>query len=373
MSNIAVVFPTDYLETVPAVRNTIILLAQNGFNVEVFIYKANGSYPDIQFHDPNVIVHYFPFNLMKFGNILRFTFWAYNICRRNKFQGIIGIDPPGLLCATIIGYLLNIPWIYYSLELIISSDPVRMYKYYKPFELWCSRYSSLIVIQDEIRAQLMAEDNRIPLDRFAFLPNSPLGPASRSKTDYFHKRFCIKETEKILLHSGSTGSFTMVNDLIQLAHNFPENWKLIIHDRSNFGSSRDLPKFIETNKVKISKSAVPYSQLRDLVSSADVGIGLYNLPESPNVTYLCKSSGKLSHYLRCGLPIIVSKLPWWDEKVRYYHSGISISSPSEITSAAKTIFDDYEYFSQGAINHFEQELRFEPAFYSFLQRLRNIL
>lgn len=371
---IAIIYPADYLESVPVVRNTIIMLAKNGYFVEVFIYKSDGQHPSVQFRERNIIIH----TLQKsttgikkiVPNIIMFTKWASQICHKNKYLCFFGIDPAGLCVVGLLGLLYRVPWVYFSLELIISSDPIRQYPYYKTPEKWFSRRCSLVITQDEKRAQLMAEDNNIPLSRFVLIPNSPLGAARYRKTDFFQKAFALKAVDKILLSAGSLADFTLTRELMSAAQRFPKNWKLVLHGRSNLD---DLPSYIKNNNnILISKEAVAYDKLKEIIDSADIGLAFYDLAKSPNLIFAGKSSGKISQYLQCGLPVIIGKMPGWEEAIDQYHSGISVSSPKEIISAANTIFDNYEWFSQGALEHFEKELRFEPPFFSLLERLKNL-
>src|SRR5262245_21941804 len=181
-ARVGILYPVGYLDTVPCVRNTIIMLARYGFTVEVFILESGDEYPKVLFNEPRVILHILRSKgrrgiFSSIPNVFTFTTWAWNLCRGKKFIAMIGVDPPGLVAATILGIIYHTPWVYFSLELIISTDPVRMYHNYKQFEVWSSRRSHLIIIQDEVRARLIAEDNNIPMNRFAYLPNSPLGPA----------------------------------------------------------------------------------------------------------------------------------------------------------------------------------------------------
>jgi hypothetical protein len=376
---IGILYPVDYLDIVPCVRNTIVMLAKSGFLVEVFSLEGEWVHR-AELGGSGIIIHTLSrkdqrgWPLARVPNLPVFTAWAIRESRDRDFSCFIGVDPPGLVAAALLGTVYHKPWVYFSLELIIKSDPVRMYKRYKPLETWCSQRSSLIIIQDEARARLMAEDNHIPMDRFVFLPNSPLGPAHRQKTDFLHKRFGFGSGDKILLHAGSVGDEFLSRELALASREFPDNWRLAFHCRgipstheSCFGD------LLRKGRLVVSSQVIPYSVLRELISSADIGIALYNLPQSPNFVYIGKASGKLCQYLQCGLPVIVTRMPGWEEALRHHRSGISVDSPSEIKAAAEQIFADYDYFSQGALAHFEEELRFEPAFAKVASRLANLV
>jgi glycosyltransferase involved in cell wall biosynthesis len=372
---IGILYPVSYLDSVPSIYNTIIMLSRYGFLVEVFVLEGGEQFPTVQFLESGVVLHTLPLKerrglLSCIPNILTFTTWAWNLCRGNKFICFIGVDPPGLIAATALGLIYRTPWVYFSLELILSTDSVRMYHNYKQLEVWSSRRSSLIIIQDEVRARLMAEDNNIPMSRFAYLPNSPLGPAHRCPTTYLHKLFGFTAKDKIMLHAGSMADWVLSRELALAVQNLPEQWRLVFQTRSNFHDVQNyLGKVLKNNRVFVSSYAVSIQTMDELVSSADIGIALYKVKESPNILYMGKSSGKICQYLHCGLPVIATRMPWWEEMLQHYNSGISIDSPSAILVAIEQIFTNYDRFSQGAQDHFENELRFEPAFANIVSRL----
>jgi glycosyltransferase involved in cell wall biosynthesis len=372
---IGVFYPAKILESVPIVHNIITMLAMAGYIVEVFIYKGNEEQPIVHFKNTRIIVHELQLEgtgafLKLFPNTVNYFFWALKNSHGKQFSCFIGVDPPGLCVAAALGILFRVPWVYLSLEINLSDDPYRHYPHYTSMELWCSRRANLIIIQDERRAQLMAEDNGISMSRFVLLPNSPRGPARRKRTDYFKRKFGLTDADKILLHMGTIDDFTRCKELAQAAQAFPDHWKLILHSR--FATFSDIINHLgqsyHPDKVIISADPVPYSMMDELVSSADIGIALYQ-SYSPNLWYTGKSSGKLCHYLHCGLPVITNRMPLWQECLHHYHSGICIDAVSDIRRAAEEIFADYNRFAQGALEHFKSELQFETAFAEVLERL----
>ncbi|MDD5242730.1 MAG: hypothetical protein PHU49_01825 [Syntrophorhabdaceae bacterium] len=355
------------------------MLAKEGILVEIFILESGTHNNDVWLPEKNIKIHCLPLKskrgclLSRLPNIFTFTVWAGNLCRGKQFSCFVGVDPVGLVSAAVLGSFFHVPWVYHSLELIISTDPIRMYRGYKNLEVWASRRSSLIIIQDEMRARLMAEDNGIPMDRFVFLPNSPIGPAFRHKTFVLHKKYGFDNEGKILFYAGSISDYFWSCDLAKVAQHFPANWKLVFQSRYSQDSlSNYFGNLLENGTVFVANRVVPGDLLPELVSSADIGIALYNMPGSPNVIYMGKSSGKLAQYLQCGLPVITNRMPGWEKWLSKYHSGVAIDSPNEVKNAVATILADYDSFSQGAISHFENELRFETAFEGLINRLHTL-
>jgi glycosyltransferase involved in cell wall biosynthesis len=307
-------------------------------------------------------------------SVVLFTILTWAVCRTRKSSCFIGVDAIGLTQAAVLALLARRPLVYYSLELNISTDPTRLYRQYDIPETWFSRRAALIIIQDEMRARRMAEDNHIPMERFAFLPNAPLGAALRQRSRWLHEQFHLDNTDKVLLYAGTIGSWTGAEALARASQQFPAHWKLVFHvSITSASTEKDIQKLLAHNdKLLISRGVLETSALTALVNSADIGIALYSRLESPNIFYMGKSSGKLCQYLQSGLPVIVTRLPGWDEWLHTYHSGVPIDSAEDIVAAAAHIFANYEHYAQGAREHFEQELRFEHAFEHVLSRLHTV-
>lgn len=376
---IAIICPFEFADSIPCVRNFAVMLARSGVRVELFVSESDSIYTPLTLEETNLYVHRLPLK-KNLHNLLRhtpylstFVGWVARNCIGKNISTFVGIDPSGLVCATILGSMMRRPWIYFSLEIPVLSDPESMYRRYKPYEVWASRRAALIIIQDEGRANVMAEENGIPMEKFAYLPNSPLGPAFVQKTSFLRDRLKISAEKKIILYSGSHGRSMYTRELAEVAQSFPEDWQMVFHFRWNHPAIRaHFGNLLDSDKIVISTKPVPYDELRSLVSSADVGVALYNQPNSPNTVFLGKSSGKLNQYLQCGLPVVTNRFPGWAEWLPKYCSGITVEHPKEVIGAVRTIFNDLSSYSQGSIKHFENELRFEPAFNSLLEQLRNL-
>jgi len=85
-----------------------------------------------------------------------------------------------------------------------------------------------------------------------------------------------------------------------------------------------------------------------LINLCHVGIALYDGKASENIYYVGYSSGKIAHYLKCGLPIVVNKLPVIKELVENYKCGVVVSNPQDIRKALIEINLNYDIFSANA-------------------------
>jgi len=117
-------------------------------------------------------------------------------------------------------------------------------------------------------------------------------------------------------------------------------------------------------QVYFSDQPVLPSRIRDLVASTRIGVALYSHKAMYlNAFSVGLSSGKIAHYLQCGLPVIVSNLPTLKRLIDTYNCGICVEKVEEVPVAVETIRSDYERYSENAIFCFQKEFDF------YLQRM----
>ena len=90
-----------------------------------------------------------------------------------------------------------------------------------------------------------------------------------------------------------------------------------------------------------------YECLEDMdkiLMSCDIGIAWYN-DVSPNFSTAGKSSGKISAYLRFGLPVITNKYPSSIDAVEKTGCGICVETIDEIPAGITKIEEDYDGYS----------------------------
>jgi hypothetical protein len=88
-----------------------------------------------------------------------------------------------------------------------------------------------------------------------------------------------------------------------------------------------------------------------------------------NLLTLGLSSGKIAHYVRAGLPVIVNRAASIAEEVDDYGMGRSVDDASGIALALEDINVNYERFSAAAQGFFEERLNFRSAFTEVVRRV----
>jgi glycosyltransferase involved in cell wall biosynthesis len=296
---------------------------------------------------------------------------AWRLHRSSPYRCVIGVEPEGLWQATWLGRLIRVPVIYYSLELLLSPEASNgSQKRSKKRETAFSRKARFVIIQDEERARLLANDNGIPIEQFALVPNAPLGPARRSPSYYWNKRFGFPSDQRVVLHAGSIDQWTGIEEIVLSVRSWPEKWIFVVHSPSNAESSELVKRLRELavpGRVFFSLQPVTRQEYDMLVDGADIGIAFYvstfgSAYTTENLKTLGLSSGKIAYYLRAGLPVIVNQAASISELLRRERCAIAVENGRNIGMAIAQIAQQYQDYSERAFHVFENYLDFGRGF-----------
>jgi len=414
---IGIVFPQPYFDSVPSLRNAAILLANAGYNIEIFTIKRPGFHIP-EFDDENISITMIEGRLygalcgMMSSHSTDRNNWGLRIQRllylfisgcalvldksqsnllpiiilmknqRKKYCCFIGVDPRGLVIADRITRLIKSPLIYYSLELLIFSEisNVKLGKL-KQTEVNVCKRVYFAITQDNIRAKILSDENNIPMSNIVTVPNGPLGLARIRKNDYWHQKFKLDPNSKIVLYVGSFDPWNGVQDIIQSVPCWPPNWYLVLHsfyDEKMYKGNHLFDSLVsddQRGRVLFSFNPVRADEYEELIDGADVGIAFYLpcwVPESyKNIETMGLSSGKVAYYLHAGLPVIVNTATTLSDNICEGQCGISVSSSSEIAGALSKIEGNYEFYSNHACKYFNTEWNFAENFHNVIHELHS--
>jgi glycosyltransferase involved in cell wall biosynthesis len=93
-----------------------------------------------------------------------------------------------------------------------------------------------------------------------------------------------------------------------------------------------------------------------------VGIAFYNPEYGENFTLLASASGKMTHCLKYGLPVVVLDLPGFAEIIEKYQCGIVIKDLAEMNQAIETIRMNYPFYKENVMICYENEFAFDSFF-----------
>jgi glycosyltransferase involved in cell wall biosynthesis len=296
--------------------------------------------------------------------------------RETRFACVIGVDPDGLVLAQQLAR--GAPLGYYSLELLLSYEVTSAAEaQLKAQERALSRQAAFVVVQDEARGRLLAEDNGLALDRLVCVPNAPPGPARRRPSGSWHARLGLPPEARVVLHSGSLGDWTGIEAIVESAHAWPEPWVLVVHTRYDAESSSYVDQLrarADPRRVCFSLKPVARQDYDRLIDGADVGVAFY-VPQAGsaftqrNVQTIGLSSGKLAYYLRAGLPVVVNRAASIADLVQSSGAGVAVGDASGIGPALAQLSAEYDRFSAGALAVFDAQLDFRRAFAEVVRRV----
>jgi hypothetical protein len=413
---VGIVYPRANLDTVPSLVGAAELLAESGYGVDVFTYTTAGqpppafSRPEIRLR-PLGVEGLMEHSTAGLRGAVKRVGWLPNVARAplirtyrvlgaglttgsrlaararssvvererdtsEPFTCVIGVDPDGLALAQSIAR--GAPLAYYSLELLLSYElSTDSDRQLKAEECALARQAAFVVVQDEARGKLLADDNGIPFERLVMVPNAPCGPARRQPGRYWHERFNLPSDARVVVHAGSLGDWTGIDTIVDSTRDWPWPWVLVIHTRYDAESSayvNALRTRCDPRRVFFSLKPVARQQYDSLIDGADVGLAFY-VPNDDsaftqrNVQTLGLSSGKLAYYLRAGLPVIVNRASSIAEVVDSARVGISVDDAEGIVPALREVSADYARLSASALSFFDTELDFRRAFDGVVQRV----
>lgn len=405
---IALFYPYGQFSTVAGLLDATRMLSDAGYEVEVF-YRATTdfiadrlSYPRVTVTDNKPAV--FSMGPARYPRWLRHGRGAYaqliavgphrwwrrlafipELQRRHQelpYVCLMGLDWHGLMAAGPLAEALDVPLVYWCLELMFRGDrPGGNWEAFKQEEMKWSRKADLVIIQDSWRAAALVEENGVDPATIALVPNAPRGQAHRSPNGPLRERYGIAPSARVVICSGFLRAWAMSLEIAEAARDWPSDYLLYMQSKATReDAGKEYPKRVigaaaSTDSVLLSLDPLPAREFSGLLDAADVGLALYN-PRfradgsiDRNIQLMGYSSGKLADYLHAGLPVIVSRLPGPEDLIRKYECGVCVDRPEDVADALDSIFRDYSRLSANACRCFNEELELERNFAGVIDRL----
>lgn len=353
---LSLIFPSGHFFNTPCVPNLALSLANTGWEVDVFLVQ-NTAAPPGQLDHPRLRLHFFPAEIHRAqepvaGLTVAFAAWLLPQLRARQ-SILVAVGVRGLFVTGILARTLGEPFIYNSLE--IYADPKfrrgrrRVFKW---VESMLNRRASFTIIQDEERAEILSRVNGLGIQDCLIFPNAPL-PAGNEEPMEVEKSAgaIVAATEaradgrRILSYSGSLAEWGNVGALPGIANGLPDPWLLIVQSRMR-ATAGEIPPGL-SDRFRVNAEPLTVADYHRFVRLSDVGLAWYD-PSDPNLRYVGLSSGKIAQYWALGKPVIVNRLPLFEDVLPEFRCGVTVDSPEEIPAAVETIAGDYEAYEAGA-------------------------
>lgn len=269
----------------------------------------------------------------------------------------IGIDAPGLLYSYFLHLKTGCPYSYESLELHRVGDPGIWtnpeMKILKNFEHSLLPKANLFIIQDKQREDSFFENLRLEnRPNVLHFPVSVPDVKVPEKPRYWHKKYSLPDSTKIIFYAGNIHTYYLSYELISSALNFEDDQVLVLHGKVHDKLYQQIEPLLKSNKIILSTDLVEWQKLPELTASADIGLTFY-YEYNVNQYLTGRSSNKIAYYSQCGIPTICPNFSTFREVLDQYNNGIYISYHKDLPKAVNAILGNYEYYSKGAREAFE--------------------
>lgn len=375
------IYPYPHIDSNPTIALLLETLAMRGNKVDVLFPQGSAFLsPKGMGDNVNFISkpsRYFSANhVSKLRAIEQSVLHLPEILLARKYTAILGVDPRGLILADRLNSWAHRPLVYISFEIFFNDEVVTpSEEQIKKAELAASKEVSVVLIQDEERARVLAEENSLDENIMELAPNSP-APQKPVQSDYLKRELHIPSEKRIVLYCGWLSSWSCRDGIEDMVSYWPEEYVLVIHmqqipDRRMMLYLQNLKKM---NKVFFSNRPLPRDEMISMVSSADFGIAPYkSTPDDwtsgQNIFHMGFSSGKVAYYAMCGLPIIASSLPVYQREFANYDCGRIYKRISDIGDLLIEIDRNYEIHSMAARRFYQERLNPVEPMNKFCDRL----
>jgi hypothetical protein len=366
---ILIIHPEGNAGNNPTIKSLIDLLLESKFQV-TYLSSVNTRFPiitGVSFLKRSGLIEkikkklFNKYCLVKLSKIFSFLKNLYLI---NRYDLVLSIDREGLIEASAISDLLQVPLIHASFEIYFESETS---KNYKKIEIRASKKICLWIVQDEIRAESLVKENHLSRSNAVILPLASEGLGEVSKPR-LRDGLGIPVDKKVAIFMGSLYKWTMIDELINQIDRIPDDWAIIIHERYG-DADRYLPKdFFQaramSGKLFVNNFAVEnVDKMGYVLAGVDVGLAFYRPTyEDPstgkNLKYLGLASGKISTYLRYGVPIIMNEIGLYADHSREFMFGLVISDLEQLPDTLAS-FHTHKNLSDNAKKYFSTFLDFK--------------
>ena len=365
MKRIALLFDRTYVDAHSCFTELARHLSKGGYEVHLYCL-LNSFNPVPVFYDSNIRVLLFPRSKFE-----RIDFWQKVLfAKEYKYNAVIGTPFEGIFLAQKVAKKLRIPIIYMADEIYndkLDRHEFPDYRLLKKKDINANAFASATISLGEERFSYQKKINKLPESHTYFvIPNAPAGTSVQLKSNYFRDIFGIIDTKPIVLFIGTLG-WSLAKKLFESSRKFKEkDYHLIFHSRTLGQMGNEEHPFI-----KISKTPVDSNMLNYVVSSADIGLVLYDkdsVAEKENTL----TGGKIGSYLKNNLPLIagnVLELKQLEEK----GLGVYINDISEIDAAIFKIQNDRHAYKKNIEEVYAREYNYSVFYKSFETYLNGVI
>jgi len=361
MHRIALLFDRTYIDAHHCFMELAAQLAESGYEVD--LYMVNNPYNNQPFF-PKGNIRILSFPESKFQKLEYWSKIFYS--KDHRYSAIIATPIKGAWLAHRTARIQKIPYYYLADELVrhlLDNSPAgeRERLNEKNYKANKGAAGTIALGEERYQAQKLLNKIDYPHDHF-IIPNAPAGNSGKLKSNYFRDLFQIEDRKPILLFAG-TLNWILAKKIFEETRTYGEkDYHLIFHARTLGLMGGEQHPFI-----KVSTMPVPAYMMNYIVSSADIGLALYD-KNSMHETGNGFTGGKLGTYLKNELPLIAGSAPnlkfFEDGKVGTYWDG-----EADFDGIARKAIRDMEMQRKNIPDFYKRHFQYEGFFEKFREHL----
>lgn len=343
--SVAFVIEHAYVDALACFREPIKWFAARGDRVDVYL-RITPFHPVPVFVEPGVRL--IPLEVTVAGAARLVT---QLVTRRPRYDIIFTCPQWSLHWTMQAAKLTGTPVAYISDELIVDEGK------WKTREREAHRRCAFTIALSPERGDYIRTLNRLPAAHPIFIvPNAGPGPAGRLQSHYYHDTLGIETGRRVVLHAGGMG-WAPAEALADVAARWGDREPAVVFQGR---LATQMHGRLDRGAVRYTSTVLPSALLDYAVSSADIGLALYD-DRKVNDRLMSTASGKLSLYMKNALPVITTRLDCFDW-VERDGVGVRIGAPEELPGAVQAILDDYDRYACNVRAVYDQRLDFRRTF-----------
>jgi hypothetical protein len=348
---VAFLIPHPYVDALACFREPIRALADAGWDVDLYT-SLSPVHPTPFFGRENVRI--IPIVMSRVGAIALIT---RLVGRRPKYRWLVTVPQWGLHYGAVASRVAGIPMGCISDELKTESEALTSgQRDWKERERRAHRRCRWTIALSQDRADFIRDENRLGADHRMFIvPNADPGVARRIPSRYFQDILDMPSDARLLLHAGSLW-WSGAKALVESTRSWTGDWTVVFHGRSLTTTNG----WHDSARVRFSRQVLPAAMLNYAVSSAAIGLALYDESRTNN-RLMGTASGKVSLYMKNCLPVIATRAGGFDW-IERQKCGACVSSVDEIPAAADRIWADYDRYALNVRSYYAEALDFATRF-----------
>lgn len=245
-------------------------------------------------------------------------------------------------------------------------EPGR-HPFWERFERRLARRAGLVVMNEPNRARFMASHYRLkraPIVVRTALPAEWPMPAA----DPALRRKLLDAVPSagaeacLIMHQGPLTSVRCSEAVLRALNRLPTNFALVCTGMDD-GASRwqGLMRELRVEQRVVCLPRLPFDQLLATTAACDVGLLLY---PNDGIGNYYQGPGRLTQYLRCGVPVVTSRFPGLELLVAKYGIGVACeeTDPDDIARSIRTLHDRPATVKRAERPHLEAIGRDELAY-----------